>query len=482
MRKRFDPVLTLMATPIEDVVIPFEKKDKFNSILLGLQFIYKTPELNEEIFALLEEKVIGNKKATGRNGMDLWYILVFGVIRVGMNYGYEQITHAANYDMILRKIIGIDEFFSGDRSKAFCYRTIHENVSKLDIETIVKINNLVCEYGEKLIRTKDEKLEIKADSYAFESNVHFPTDLRLAWDSARKCIDYAETAQKVYGFTGWRKHKEWKTKIKDQKLFLERIIYRSKGESKEKKIIIGAKIYISFLKQLSSKIATLILDYYSIDMKNSGLEYFYKMLELHIDFIDRRLLKKEQIPSTDKIYSIFQPYTEWLNKGKVGKKVELGIKILVATDQYSLIRDFRVMEKTADSGETILLADRLLSKFGENRIGRLSFDRGFFSKVNKELLSLYFPKLNMPKKGKKNKAEIIEEREPEFVIYRKKHSAIESNINSLEHHGLNRCPDKSLKAFKLYVGLGVLAYNLHKIGNAIIEKKKKKGKTLRKVA
>ncbi len=217
-------------------------------------------------------------------------------------------------------------------------------------------------------------------------------------------------------------------------------------------------------------------------MKNSGLEYFYKMLLLHIDLIDRRLLKGEIIPSSDKIYSIFQTYTEWLSKGKIGKKVELGVKLLIATDQYSLIRDFRIMEKTSDSAESILLADRLLAKFGDNRIIRLSFDRGFFSKSNKELLSLYFPKLNMPKKGKKNKAEIIEERDPEFVEYRKKHSAIESNINSLEHHGLNRCPDKSKKAFKLYAGLGILAYNLHKIGNAIIEKKKKKIKKLRKVA
>lgn len=204
------------------------------------------------------------------------------------------------------------------------------------------------------------------------------------------------------------------------------------------------------------------------------------MLRLHIDLIDRRLLKKENIPSSDKIYSIFQTYTEWLSKGKIGKKVELGIKVLIATDQHSLVRDFRVMEKTSDSEESILLADRLLAKFGENRICRLSFDRGFFSKSNKELLNLYFSNLNMPKKGKKNKTEIIEEREPEFVKYRKKHSAIESDINSLEHHGLNRCPDKSLRAFKLYVGLGVLAYNFHKIGNAIKAREKKKRR--RKVA
>ena len=170
---------------------------------------------------------------------------------------------------------------------------------------------------------------------------------------------------------------------------------------------------------LSMKIEELILNYYEINKEENMLEYFYNMLKKHIDFIDRRLLKKEKIDSKEKIYSIFQPYTEWLSKGKINKNVELGIKVVIATDQNSLIRDYRVMEKTADSNETILLADRLLSKLGEQTIKSLSFDRGFYSKENKELLSLYFTTLNMPKKGKKNKAEIIEEREIEFVTNRK---------------------------------------------------------------
>ncbi len=45
---------------------------------------------------------------------------------------------------------------------------------------------------------------------------------------------------------------------------------------------------------------------------------------------------------------------------------------------------------------------------------------------------------------------------------------LRSDINCLEQHGLNRCPDKGLKGFKRYVGFGVLAYNLHKIGNQLL--------------
>jgi hypothetical protein len=74
----------------------------------------------------------------------------------------------------------------------------------------------------------------------------------------------------------------------------------------------------------------------------------------------------------------------------------------------------------------------------------------------------------MPKKGKRNKQEEHEEKQARFKILKDKHSAIESNINELEHRGLNRCPDKGFGNFKRYIGLAVSAYNLRKIGAELI--------------
>ena len=74
----------------------------------------------------------------------------------------------------------------------------------------------------------------------------------------------------------------------------------------------------------------------------------------------------------------------------------------------------------------------------------------------------------MPKRGKRNSQEQAREQQRSFVALRRKHSAIESDINALEHHGLDRCPDKGLHGFKRYVGFGVLAYNLHKIGQRLL--------------
>ncbi len=50
---------------------------------------------------------------------------------------------------------------------------------------------------------------------------------------------------------------------------------------------------------------------------------------------------------------------------------------------------------------------------------------------------------------------------------------VESNINMLEHHGLNRCMDKGLRGYQRSVGIIVLAYNLHQLGNVLLARERK---------
>jgi hypothetical protein len=71
------------------------------------------------------------------------------------------------------------------------------------------------------------------------------------------------------------------------------------------------------------------------------------------------------------------------------------------------------------------------------------------------------PTVVMPKRGKKNAMETERESAKRFVALRQQHSAVESDINSLEHHGLNRCLDVGLEGYLRYVGCGVMSYNLH---------------------
>lgn len=69
------------------------------------------------------------------------------------------------------------------------------------------------------------------------------------------------------------------------------------------------------------------------------VEYFHEKLIKHLDLIERRVLKGEMIPHAEKDFSLFEPHTEWISKGKASAPVELGHKVLLTTDQYSLILD-----------------------------------------------------------------------------------------------------------------------------------------------
>ena len=145
---------------------------------------------------------------------------------------------------------------------------------------------------------------------------------------------------------------------------------------------------------------------------------------------------------------------------------------------------YKVIEKQADVELSIPLMDKLISLYGEQSFYSMSFDKSFWKKEHKELLQLYLDKVIMPKKGKKNKEEQEEESSKEFKQLRNKHSAIESNINCLEHHSLNRCPDKGKKGFIKYAAKGVFAYNLHRLGMVLISQQEKlqQKKQLRKAA
>jgi IS5 family transposase len=151
--------------------------------------------------------------------------------------------------------------------------------------------------------------------------------------------------------------------------------------------------------------------------------------------------------------------------------VELGKNVQITTDQFHLIIDSKVMENEVDKSTVISLSDRILSSY---KVSAWSFDKGFFTKENKELLSLFVDNLVMPKKGKLNKTEHEQEHQPIFKKLRNKHSAVESNINELEHKGLDSCPDKGYRNFKRYIALGICAYNLHRIGAELLRQEKEK--------
>lgn len=479
MRQRFEQQMNLRTVAISNVRFPLKSRDELPPVLKALQYIFVTPDLNEKVFSLLEEKIVSGKKKTGRPGMDLWHILVLAVVRHTLSTNWDRLEDMANYHELIRSVMGVHAtaFIEEDKIE-FGYQTILDNVQLIDEDLLQQINQLIVEAGHSLLKKKEEEeLKLKTDSYVLETNVHFPTDLNLLWDSSRKCLDMIEKLKKETPLEGWRKIKHIRKSVKSIFRATSHQVFKGKKEGVKKQ---NVKIYLQHTETLVHRCQAILDSNIMADSPaaiiamvelRSYISYAVKM----IDLVRRRLIQGEAIPACDKIYSVFEPHTAWIQKGKLNKRVELGHLLLITTDQHHFIVDYKVMENEKDPSQVVPLIERIQQKFKGKKIYSHSFDKGFYSKDNLQALQQSgIHEVIMPKKGKLNKEEKQRERAKEFKKLRYAHSAVESNINMLEHHGLNRCVDKGLYGYKRYTGLSVLAYNLHILGNCITEQEKQK--------
>jgi IS5 family transposase len=489
MRHHFQPQPDLQITPIEKIRLPLKSRDELPPILAGLQWVWMHPTLKAEIFALLEAKILAGKQATGRTGMDLWQILVLGVVRLGLDADWDRMEDLANHHLLVRQMLGVPATPWGEDPQVFGHQTLRDNVALLDDELLQAINARIAAAGREVFAKKDgapvAALEVKVDSYVLETDVHFPTDLNLLWDAGRKCVDLIEgLLASGHALPGWRKFKAWRRQLKACERAASQIVYRG-GPNKEARVKAAVREYLAVGRELSAKVRQSLLGLCDDTVDTARWErlaYFHGMLDKHLDLVERRLLQEETIPAHEKVFSLFEPHTEWIQKGKQRPNVELGHRLLLATDQQQLIQDYAVLRGQAEVDQSVPVADRLLGRYGAGSVASLSFDKGFTRAADRELLSLYVPEVVMPKRGRKNAAETERESEKTFVALRKAHSAVESEINSLEHHGLNRCLDAGLDGYARYVGYGVMSYNLHVIGRRLLAQERARSEPVRMAA
>ena len=184
--------------------------------------------------------------------------------------------------------------------------------------------------------------------------------------------------------------------------------------------------------------------------------------ERQINQIRRRVILREVIAHDEKVFSIFEPHTEWISKGKAGVPVELGVKVCVLEDQYQFILHHQVMQKQTDDQVAVPMVAEAKKRFAQ--LVACSFDKGFHSAANQIALHDHLTLVALPRKGKRSQSAQETEQATGFVKARRAHSAVESAINALEVHGLDICRDHGIEGFKRYVAWAVVARNIHRIG------------------
>lgn len=315
--------------------------------------------------------------------------------------------------------------------------------------------------------------------------MHFPTDINLLFDAMRKAIQLTSRLCQASELSGWRQSKHNIKKLKRQVFKLQKLKHSTsknpvKALRKRVQIETAHKEYVNDASQLLVKIKASQKELSGVGVEQSSLESinnFIDHAERQVDLITRRVVQGEKIPHEEKVFSIFEPQTEWISKGKAGVPVELGLRVAILEDQTGFILGHKIMQNQTDDQIAVSIVTEAKDNFPN--LESCSFDKGFHSPSNQKELREIIDTVALPKKGKLSRKDEEHQQSEQYLSAKRKHSAVESAINALEVHGLDRCPDRGIEGFDRYVGQAVLARNIQILGSILIKKEQSKLKKLR---
>jgi hypothetical protein len=487
MRKVVDLQMKFGQVSIANIEFDLRSRDEIPKLLQGLQQIHCNPTIREQVFKILEGIIPEDTDSdNGRPGMDMWKILVLGTLRLCCNWDYDKLMEIANNHRILRQMLGHGIM---DQDYNYALQTLKDNVSLLTLEVLDKINQVVVKHGHKLVGKKDgDDLKGSCDSFVVETDVHYPTDINLLFDAIRKTIILIMRLCDQLDIGGWRQGRNNLRKIKRyfrKAQQMKRSTSKNQDKkAKRKQLIINIHIaYLELVQSILDKVKESIVATQSFDiviqLKIQEIEKYIAHAERQIDQIRRRVIEGETIPHHEKVFSIFEEHTEWIVKGKAGVSQELGLKVCIVKDQYGFILHHHVMQNETEDQIAVPIIEATRKRFSD--FNSCSFDKGFHSPRNQEELVTILDKVILPRKGKLSAINKEVEESEEFIQARRKHSSVESSINALENHGLDRCLDHGINGFKRYIALAVVARNIQIIGHILQQKEVKRLKRLEKI-
>jgi IS5 family transposase len=476
MRAAYPEQSRLDCPPIDAVELNLKCRDEIIPLLRALQHVYGDARLRGEVLDLVGQDVNGgSSRKYGRRGLDYWTIVVLAAVRLGCNLDYDKLQDLAEQHRSLRLMMGVGDW---QEEMDFDWRRIRDNLCLLRPETLKKINQLLVGAGHALV--PEAIASVRGDTFVVETNVHYPTESSLIGDGLRKVVTLAATLAADYGYPGWRQQRQL---LKNVKKIVRQIgqAARAKGQGADrlkpgyKELLAVAEDLLERARQLLQTLACRV-DVDAIDWLGTGLGgprqqllHFLQLTAKVCGTARRRVLLGETIANAEKLFSIFEPHTELIKRGKQPDPIQYGHSVLVIEDAAGFICAYQVLANgVLDQDVLVPAMTELQERMGGN-VQRASFDRAFHTPDNQEKLAQIVPQPCIPKKGYLSGRRQQEEATVAFRQARQNHPGVESTIGALQvGNGQERCRDKSKRGYERYVGLGILGRNLHVLGKLLV--------------
>lgn len=434
-------------------------------------FIAQHPELIEAVRCDLERDL--KNPETGRGGLTPNQVLRSLVLMRIKNWDYRELRERINDGYTLRNFTG---FYSQPVPK---HNAFNQAFNRIQPATLEKINDAVIQAAVQDGLEDGKKLRV--DTTVVETDIHWPTDATLLWDTVRVLVRLIGRLRKIVPNDVPRfPNRKRAARKRMQKLQRMTAAQRTNQQvptyrqllTITQEVLANAGRAVEATSQSCGKTVIDTLDLASL--RTEITEYCQLGLRV-VDQARRRILEEEQVPVPEKLFSIFEPHSDLIVRGKVNKPIEFGHKVFLAESAQGLITQYRVLKGNPSDEDHV----KPSLKNHKDMFGAapeiFAGDRGFDNQDNqKECVQAGVACPSIPQRGgKKTPERAALEKTPDFKKAQRFRAGIEGRISVLfRGRGMKRCLAQGRERFESFVGAAVLANNLMKIAHLLLRKKK----------
>ena len=408
---------------------------------------------------------------TGRNGLTPQQVLRSLILMRVKNWNYRELCERIADGYTLRQFT---DFYCQPVPK---HDAFNRAFNRLTPATLQAVNKLVVQAAVDLSLEEGQKLRV--DTTVVQTDIHHPTDSTLLWDVVRVVTRLVlrlsqGVPKRIQGFHDRRRAARRRMQAIQRMTPQER--HESQVEKYRELIEVTEEVVNDARKVVDGK--NLVAEI-AIPELRKEIVHYCELGDRVIDQARRRVLLGEQVPTGEKIYSIFETHTDLIKRGKVQTPIEFGHKVFLAESARGLITQYQVLKGNPGDDQQV---EPSLERHKKN-FGRAPFvyssDRGFFSEQNLKSCRRKGVRLVcIPQRGGKKTAKRKRyEQSPNFKKGQRFRAGIEGRISVLfRGRGMKRCLAEGRQRFELLVGAAVLANNLMRIAALLTKRRRRKRK------
>ena len=411
------------------------------------------------------------KPTTGRTGLTAPQVLRSLILMRVKNWDYRELRERIADGYTLR------HFTAFDSQRVPQHDAFNRAVNRLTPATLQAVNDAVIRVAVTLGLEDGTKLRV--DTTVVETDIHHPTDNTLLWDSVRVVTRLVRKLAAVLPagvgpFTN--RTRSARRRMQEIQRMTTRERHRRQVRTYRALIRVTEQVLTEARAVVKRTACVRGLDavtHVTVDALRSEIARHCALGDRVISQTRRRVLDGEQVPTGEKLYSIFETHTDLIKRGKVLRDVEFGHKVFLAESGRGLITQYRVLSgNPADQLHVKPSLDRHKTIF-DAAPSLYSSDRGFFNEENLETCQTAGVTLPcIPQSGGQRSPEReAHEKSRAFKRGQRFRAGIEGRISVLfRGRGMKRALVEGPTHFELFVGAAVLANNLMVIAELLRRK------------